>query len=179
MQILIITSKNEKGCYSRIIQNWFQSSDKMYLDYPNRVLEVVYKVSKSQDYCVCIPPCVDPDLSEGEKTDIVIDEVLKIVEQLRKETYSFSEKDVYLLLHSGDLFPLGDARRETGLLPLSALETVNRERLKNVVSNENIFQFKHDVNDITLQLLRNQGNEIEELFKQIKDIIEEAQDENL
>ena len=170
MRMLFITSKNELGCYTRILQNWFQDSEHLIIlnHKGNLTLDVNYKVSESQEHCVCIPPCVDIDLPERIKTEIVIDELKKTLDGLALEKgYKFKKEDVYLLIHSGDLFPLGDARRENGRINISAFPANLQRNIKELVSNNHIFQFRHDKNDITIALLRMKGEDVTELFEMI------------
>lgn len=170
MKVLFITSKNEHGCYTRILQNWFQDSEHLIITNlkGNLTLDVNYKVSESQDYCVCFPPSVDPDLPERIKTEVVIDEVKKILQGLSIEKgYQFKKENVYLLIHSGDLFPLGDARRENGKISISAFPADLQSSIKDIVSDDHIFQFRHDKNDITIALLRIRGKDVAELFEMI------------
>lgn len=176
MKLLIITSKKEQHCYERIIRNWFQECEIFNIPNKNGIVdEVKYKFSSSKEHCVCIPTCVDPELPEKEKTEIVIDEVEKILSHFRDNLHiNIEPSDLYLLLHSGDLFPLGDARRENGLLRLSAFPFEYTDSLKKIISDGNIFQFRHTRNDVTLALMGMEGGDISLLFNRINDIISDA-----
>lgn len=175
MKLLFITSKDESGCYPRIIQNWFQGGRHLIINNlkGNLTLDVVYKVSPEKDCCICIPPSINPDLPESLKTEIVVDELQKVLKELASEEgFMFKKEDVYLLIHSGDLFPLGDARRENGRISISAFPPVLQGGLKSIVLDEHIYQFRHDKNDITIALLRMKGDDVAELFEMITKKIE-------
>lgn len=172
MKILIVTSKNEKGCYKRIISNWFEVHDSFNIKDlgGNIAKEVIYKTSHSNDCCICLPSCIDPDLPEAVKIEIVVDEVAKILVKLEEKGIKSAPSDVFLLLHSGDLFPNGDARSENGLVRLSTFPTELSNKLANIVSEGNVFQFHHTRNDITYALMGMSGDDISTLFDRIKDI---------
>lgn len=176
MKTIIITTKKDDNCYERIRTTWFKNIvPKSICISPNVANTamlpeycIVY-IKKSGDYRVCLPECLNPHLPQKQRVEYLLSLICSIIYEL-----SIQKKDVYLVLHSGDLFDMQDARRRTGSLPFNWLNCTSDllNRFCLLVEEKHMYQFRHDDNDVSDLLLYSTDEEISSLCQSIIKIID-------
>lgn len=162
MKTIIFTTKESEDCYQTIKDNWFSKSNivKVRVQMVNIDTKIqseynLVRVIESVDYRLCLPQCVNPQLSQEKKADFV----LALVCEIAKE-FNVEKKDLYIMFHSGDLFSLGDSRRKTGILPLSDISCSPEllSSFREYAIDGHLYQFKHNVNAVADFLLECEGD---------------------
>lgn len=144
------------NCYNRIRENWFENckSYKVQTDASLTRPDLqskknILRVVEVDDFRVCLPSCVNPDLGLDDR----IEYVLSLVSTIAK-LFDVPKDELFLLFHSGDLFDTQDAMRKTGPLLYNRIyATPNRlKQLENIVEEEHLYQFRHDssISDLLL-----------------------------
>ena len=162
MRTIIFTTKIEEECYQTIKENWFVGSrlhrvriDNIDIDTSLQSLFNNVWVKEDNEYRICLPQCVNPQLPQKQKADYVLSLVLGI-----SKYFDIRKDDLYIAFHSGDLFSLGDSRRKTGHVPITEIPCSPQilNEFRNYVLEENVFQFRHDCNRIANFLLDKEGD---------------------
>ncbi len=163
LKTLIITTKQADECYSRIRASWLTNS-KGYrvpiadaqLARPDLQFPInTVRVAENDDYRVVLPTCVNPDSPLDDRIEYVLSLICAISKQ-----FQISRDDLYVMIHSGDLFDTHDANRTTGPLYFDDIYATPRriEILKHIVKEDNLYQFRHDSRISDFLLSSNNGN---------------------
>ena len=123
MKTIIITTKESGDCYQRICDNWFEGCSFLTIHTDTSIvspeLQPEYNtvcIKEQGGYRVCLPSCINPNLLQEKKVNYILSLICTLLKELKT-----SKNDVYLVIHSGDLFDLKDARRITGNVRISWL----------------------------------------------------------
>lgn len=177
MKTIIITTKDSGNCYQKIRDNWFEDCSYMTIHTDTNIvgpeLQPEYNticIKEKDGYRVCLPSCIKPIISQDKKVNYILSLMCLLIKELKA-----SKSDVYLVIHSGDLFDLKDARRITGNVQFSWLNcnTDILIQLQGMVDEKHIYQFRHDCNDISDLLLDPEEEDYLWFCKSLIEIIEE------
>lgn len=162
MKTFVITTKNPKIEYEKIVNNWFNPS----LATKKETIEIESTIEidtssdqsiynnlefrQDGDYQFFLPEVVDPNLSSRYRSEYVLD-LLCVIADL----YNIEKADLYLIAHSCDLFSLEDARSGYGLVFNKSLNCSSEMRLRvnQSIEDGHIFQFHHNSNEVANLLL--------------------------
>lgn len=148
MKTIIITTKMSENCYNRIRENWFENcksykvkTDASLARYDLQSNINILRVIETEDFRVCLPTCVNPELGLDDRIEYVLSLVCTIAKY-----FDVPKDELFILFHSGDLFDIQDAMRKTGPLLFNRIyATPNRlKQLGNIVEEEHLYQFRHD-----------------------------------
>lgn len=176
MKTIFITTKDAEDCYDIIVDNWFTNCiDKkmirtsISIDLSKQASFNTVKIKRgySGSFQAILPQSVNPSLDN--KADYVFDLACLIAKELK-----IPQNEYYLLIHAGDLFPLGDVNRTEGHISINELPCSNdiKTRLAEVVDEKHIYRFRHNENIIKELLIDTSEEDISELVSPIIDIIE-------
>lgn len=162
MKTFVITTKNPKVEYEKIVNNWFNPSlatQKERIEIESTIEidplsdQSVYnnlEFRQDGDYQFFLPEVVDPNLSSRHRSEYVLDLLCVI-----SDAFNIKKEDLYLIAHSRDLFSLEDARSGYGLVFNKSLNCSNEMRLRvsQSIEDGHIFQFHHNSNEVANLLL--------------------------
>lgn len=161
MKTIVITTKNPNVEYKKIVQNWF---DQNYCDQNKESIEEVevestididtssYQssynnliVRQDTNFRIVLPEAVNPNQKQQQKAEYVLD-LLCIIADM----FYVNKEDLYLFVHSRDLFNLEDSRSGYGIVYNDSLScsTSMLRRIEQRIEDGHIFQFHHDDNNV-------------------------------
>lgn len=156
MKTLIITSRDRDNCYNRIREKWFSKGNIIRVTTNARIvrsdlqsLQNNVRFITTEDYRLCLPSCVNPELSVDDRTEYALALVCAI-----SVHFEVPKDELYVLFHAGDLFNIGDQNRITGALYFDNIYgTPERmDDFESIVEENHLFRFRHD-SDISDMLL--------------------------
>ncbi|MBO4531856.1 MAG: hypothetical protein J5767_14595 [Paludibacteraceae bacterium] len=156
MELIIISTKQEH--YHGLVQRCCCTNQFEVEDREEDLVPIKY--IQSGDYSLCILP-VTRGTTCSEKASYSLDLVKKTIEYFFKE--QVTKEQIYLFLHSGDFFVLGDDHRDDGVLKLEWLEGIEPAELltylKENVTDTHICQFRHTITESVWRILSETSNE--------------------
>lgn len=178
MKTIIFTTKDSEDCYQTIKENWFSNSTFIKVRTNSEIIDTSLQseynhvsIIENHDYRICLPECVNPQLKQKDKVEYIFSLICSLIKVLKTS----KDDTIYLVIHSGDLFELKDARRETGHVCYSWLNCSASilSELQEMVEEKHIYQFRHDSNDISDLLLYPEKEDLIWFCKSLIEIIEE------
>lgn len=174
MKTIIVTTKMSDNCYNRIRETWFKNCKSCQVQTDASLARPdlqskknILRVIEAEDFRVCLPTCVNPELGLDDRIEYVLSLVCTIAKY-----FEVPKDELFILFHSGDLFDRQDAMRKTGPLLFNRIyATPNRlKQLENIVEEEHLYQFRHD-SRISDLLLYSKDKDVSSLCQSIIEIM--------